>query len=1422
MEDNGGNNGISTGDKAEINEEEEVEVKPVAEIVPTPEILEWRTKAQATESPNAKDDFVRLRFFRLACHLLEQRNQYFTIEIHPSDTDNPKPTLEVNYIEFQHTQFRSDVESNDLVIYGSGKPHQIISIGGINPKPSDSPTEIVTFDISDSGNYATSAYFNDNVLHIDVWDIRLKGDRGDSKDPQIVNTPYAHIQVDQENTTDLGLSISSNGSRVTLHGLEEDGVPFRHFKTVPVAPADKDLSQPWKLEQSETIIDGSYYFIVSFYRNDRTNFDEEHEKIITSDGCTFAVYSIQGKWTQLYSIDMQAKLDMKTASIPFTSIQGGYFAWMGTSGVITIWNFETGQLVSHIYTGTESQIGEPCISPDGTMIAIPVDNSIQIRDIFTGVKLGIFKKGLTNDTLFEVVLGRDYFMTYNADKSTSSRMGEHNARSIVRVRDFSTIRTIDLHQDYHVEYPQNSDEPTFAFYVGGNINVIKLGPILSPTLEKKCGVDIDCERTSLEILELYPNCRYNVNNANGTAFIVTSVDLFRRDDFITEVEVIHDNGNDIDSPKRMKIPLGFSDFEYTATFVPGSSQLVFVANDYIHVWDVSETATRLCELNFVWKYQPLPEGVLKTDFVERDIVAAAACVHGKSIKIELAKPEWYREGLSDALDIADQQIDTITIPITKEDTLGTTEEFRRSEGLVYLIQLFTYGESDEDVQKSVIRFMKSHVRPTLKNPTSCLIALCKNWEPKNRKTIESMISQVLPAKFITWIPEFPINKETDPLALILNTAKTRPTAIVVAKVIMSYCVNRAVYSRNLAFLAPIFASFHEVMELVPEYAFECLGRIAFIPVMDRSYIVDNSKVIHAPRFHLGLWKPIDKPLYEMKDPILQLDLTSDEPDPSNEKFTRPVFMASFDALWYYPALPSTSDAKEPLGVTRSPMAETTNWWKTLYHKILLKSHLRIHNYVECYDFDIEFFDNPAIAALVAYKWNTIGFSYWIVRFIFQCCFYVLVTIAALLQVYHKEHVSELVGLFIAIIVLAAVFVWLELLQAIRNLHRYTKSGYNVLDMFAFVLPLVASIDQLAVIYTKDTAGNTRLVSFSVLVVFIHMLFELRINKSVCKYVTIIQQTVIEIKVFFFILAGGILAFTISTLHLLRACPYEGAEGCPEVTTDFPDHFVAALSATYFFMGGRLDPVDKEFGEMDWAFHLMMAIFFFFTVIVMLNVLIALINVAFTKGDDGWRLVWNESRLRYIESAENMSYHIPGYRQTYNCFPKEIYFTATLQQVREYSEKYSKDKNEPYLEITEAWLRGEFDYDEFAIDDKDEDEDEKPNDGSDSKKPNGDGSSATSNQDNENEDNVDGLKVTDAEAEVNDDSQVDKPKTEGSLVPSSSNENDKDFVNNLNQQVIDLKLQVTELQKQLTEQVLDQKGQAQKQFEELKNLLLQRG
>ncbi|KAG0044357.1 hypothetical protein BGZ83_010417, partial [Gryganskiella cystojenkinii] len=507
---------------------------------------------------------------------------------------------------------------------------------------------------------------------------------------------------------------------------------------------------------------------------------------------------------------------------------------------------------------------------------------------------------------------------------------------------------------------------------------------------------------------------------------------------------------------------------------------------------------------------------------------------------------------------------------------------------------------------------------------------------------------------------------------------------------------------------------HEFMNLYPEEASEYLSKIAFIPAQQRSFIINNHQVARPPvLFRMSFWKTSSVPLYQVDDPILQLVVTPPkEKDPVNDTFTRPVFMTSFDALWTYldeksedrKKASSDSPSKvlkaatvySPLTNEKGSSATSEDYWakmerkqrqgsswiRTGLHMIRHKAQFRSKIYVRSHDFNLEFFDNPAIAALVAYKWNTIGYSYWFFRFMSQCVFYALVYFAALFQVYDRANPNPPIAQYIAIIVLGSIFLWLEMLQAIRNWHRYKRSSYNFLDLIAYGLPIIASIDQIIINRIGESQGNTRILSFTVLIIFVHMLFEARVQEGICKYVTIIQEAVVEIKVFLVIFAAGLLGFAVAILHLFHGkCPMGPMGDClvnvQDSNSTFPDNFLSAVSSTYFFMGGIYDPVSENFKGTDWAFHLMMAMYFFFTVILMLNVLIALINVAFIKGGDGWRLVWIESRLQYIEAAENMSYHIPGFRDAHdNYFPNVIYFTATWKQIKDYKEKYEEGNSGP--------------------------------------------------------------------------------------------------------------------------------------------------
>ncbi|KAG0250231.1 hypothetical protein BGZ95_007266, partial [Linnemannia exigua] len=367
--------------------------------------------------------------------------------------------------------------------------------------------------------------------------------------------------------------------------------------------------------------------------------------------------------------------------------------------------------------------------------------------------------------------------------------------------------------------------------------------------------------------------------------------------------------------------------------------------------------------------------------------------------------------------------------------------------------------------------------------------------------------------------------------------------------------------------------------------------------------------------------------------IMLFKLMTDNEGDNEENLEKPVFMATFDALWFYrnksrdtrkriqggdicgkeegggqmegastrggvlgrqwfSRRMSTIAVRFGEGLTQDKMI----WWKALSQLVLSKFLIYSPPVIECHDFSLEFLDNPAIVALVTFKWETIGFVYWFLRFFCQCIYYTLIVTAALGQVYSPTP-SKLCGVFVAIIIIGLAFIFLEILQAIPDVKRYIISYYNFVDAFAFIIPPVASAMQLYYIHTQDTTGNNRVLSFSILVL------ELRISRSVCKYVTIIQRAVCEIFVFLVIVAGCLMAFTITILHMLRSCPYEG---CIRDETKYPSHFLGGLSTTAFFLGGRFDAVSDELDanvSKDWAFHMVMFTFLISASILMMNVLI---------------------------------------------------------------------------------------------------------------------------------------------------------------------------------------------------------------------------
>ncbi|KAF9289633.1 hypothetical protein BGZ68_008943 [Mortierella alpina] len=743
-----------------------------------------------------------------------------------------------------------------------------------------------------------------------------------------------------------------------------------------------------------------------------------------------------------------------------------------------------------------------------------------------------------------------------------------------------------------------------------------------------------------------------------------------------------------------------------ASFLPSSPQFIIVTSMGFHVWSLPgavEPDDRL-SLNLAW-VSPKSDNNSDINCYAEQLLEARVCIHGETVR-----PFWS--------DGKTESHRTTCVRIPKSNWLTSTDTLHCINSLPLLITC--YSDASSSCQDAIIRYITKHVNSdpppgSTEHSVMSKIAWTARW-----KGCSDILRGIFHSSEGKWIPrpKTPITglsgmpqvsdftshgisgdvSAVNPIVLLLKNAKKEPRNLPMAEQMIDYCIHEAKTQRDPAFLLIVLDCLPQLVIFHPEIAIDVMRRSAFIPVRDRAFVVNNSLIPHPPGFEfhkrrkgvgsmgMVMFKRRRTPIYEAPNSVFQLksqlpricarkfskhiDVSAEqEVDPLNETFKRQVYVAPYALLWRAREPRRAEIAMPGPGRKKVDLSAETSYLSMILGLVLDKLNPWSRQTIRTNFSELQYFDNPVVEALLEYKC--------------QLVYYTIVLTVTLLQVYPGQMpLTNLQGPFIAIIALGAMFLYLELQQFLADYWKYVRSPYNLVDLAVFSLPAIGSI-QLLINMPKDedttVIGNSRVLSFAIVVIYIHLLFEMRVIKSVCNIVTIILSIVGKIRVFFAIFAVSILAFSHSFLHLLKAqshdCPWDGtsttdtARGCDVRDTDFPNTFVGALSATYFFMAGRYEPIDKNLDSDDWPFHLMLAAYYFMTVILMLNVLIALMNVAFSAGDDMGPLVWLENRLRSVEGAENMSYCAPGLRQQFDWFPQYIYYTASPRQVQAFENKY---------------------------------------------------------------------------------------------------------------------------------------------------------
>ncbi|KAF9940182.1 hypothetical protein BGZ67_008223 [Mortierella alpina] len=1077
-------------------------------------------------------------------------------------------------------------------------------------------TKFLYLAFSGNGEYLVTLRTTSKQLLVEVWDFRYL-DSSETPGPvpprsRACFTMYIPLTRAEESKGEIPeypfqISTSWDATQiaVTFTGLWRKECPWiqdfqDYFGIYRTSSAAERSYQPSLFDYQHCKKLHNFGGGAKFHITAAENQDVRNELYIACTGREVQIYSVHGRWKLLRTITLlPLAADLHSETLfswgVIERLQGRFFPWYdNANNDLAVWDLEEGAVVSYfakkgpctVFTMHEDDITG--LSKDGSTLAFYRQGEVTTYRMATGTLLGscLLPPGYEDVTDVKFIRKDSQILL-----CARAQDEDYGAGNLGLVLDVATLSVEDRfvvpsgagtlsvryspRQGYDSIYSIESDLSTLELYAVKDL-------IRKPYSLQHLARHEPCLGT------LAPLSTSPTEFASPTGLIFTARIIRSKEspqDFESPSVIVHIRHASGDSRTFVIPPLPesidiFGDIDFgrtyrAAIFLDSFARLVVQSPALLMIWGLPTTLQGDFVLLVAWSTSSLPTGS-----------RWVTCAHQQLYSCRTV-PDAARV-TGEASDITDLYPD-----IDHAFSASSVECFL--EGM--LIAMEIYDRANPKCKQAILRYFSRHINsyPASDGPSANVMSkICHAWTPELRTSCKQFTEALLSSDFARWVPRLDMDRQWNPLGILLQKSKTEPRAMGLAEVIIDYCVRQATKDRDLTILRPIMQCLDEFTDQKQSHwdlALSILQQVAFVPAKDRSFVVDNHTIAYpvAARFHWKLWKAQLPPLYMCKDPVLQLMYApGNERNAQNDNFTRGLYVTSFDLLWRRKSDHSNQlsirSGQHPQQGSRVQFGIKLSWANVVLQLIRLKCRLKSsEEAIECHDLQLEAFDNPALAALIEYKCprtrhaaygrdvlilpdrNTIGFKYWLARFLFQCCFYILVLTTVLMQVYGINS-GVLPGMFIAIIVLACVFLWLEASQLARDWKRYLSSVYNYVDLAAFGLPLAGSINQLVALANQDSAASrSGVLSFSILFVFLHM-------------------------------------------------------------------------------GGRYDAINSDLDSNNWAFHTMMIIYFFFTVILMLNVLIGLVNLAFNDGDRTWRLVWLENRLRYIESAENLTYMVPEIKE----------------------------------------------------------------------------------------------------------------------------------------------------------------------------------
>lgn len=272
------------------------------------------------------------------------------------------------------------------------------------------------------------------------------------------------------------------------------------------------------------------------------------------------------------------------------------------------------------------------------------------------------------------------------------------------------------------------------------------------------------------------------------------------------------------------------------------------------------------------------------------------------------------------------------------------------ESVTRLVQIFK--DADSRCKRNIVRYVELHIYHCLASNddfTTILIHLCESWRPETHENLLLFLRALFGSPTFRWVPTAYMTRKKNPISILLDRPQPGPMVVELAEIMVRYCVRQAIADSDLRFFGPIFLALRAAIKcknIDSDQLSRTTRAFAYFPACNYHFAMDNHAFASSMyKFHERKLK-----LHERKHPVLYL--TSENADSASSEILTPhLYVASFDMLWAIEDIPA---------LNWKPFAIAQDW--------LLRITFTSKKRYVCHPYNVKDLDNPALAALIRFKW----------------------------------------------------------------------------------------------------------------------------------------------------------------------------------------------------------------------------------------------------------------------------------------------------------------------------------------------------------------------------------------------------------------------------------------------------------------------